>query len=121
MIKNFKELIVWQKAVDLAVLVYNKTNSFPQSDKFGLVSQIIRSGISISSNIAEGSQRTTSKDFLNFLRIAKGSLAELETQIIISFKLNLISKESYNEILNLIVEVEKMLNSILFKIKQKTS
>ncbi len=116
---NFKELIVWQKSVDLAVKIYQITSLFPSEERFVLSSQMNRSGISISSNIAEGYQRSTSKDYLNFPKIAKGSLAELETQIIIANKLNLISKERYNEVVSDVVEIEKILGSIIFKIKNK--
>lgn len=121
MVKNFKDLIVWQKSVDLAVKIYTITEKFPVAEKFGLCSQINRASVSVSSNIAEGSQRSTTKDYLNFLNISKGSLAELETQLCIAFRLKLITKERYNEIVLEILEIQKILSSIIYKLKAKTT
>lgn len=78
--KNFKELIVWQKSIDLVVLVYKITRDFPSDEKFGLINQMRRAAASIPSNISEGHMRSTDKDFRQFLSIARGSCAELETQ-----------------------------------------
>lgn len=78
-IQSFKQLVVWQRAMELAEEVYRLTESLPSSERFGLISQIRRSAVSIPSNIAEGRQRGTRKDFAQFLRIADGSAAELET------------------------------------------
>jgi len=105
---NFRELIVWQKSVDLVVEVYKLTKTFPDSEKFNLVSQIQRSGTSIPSNIAEGSGRTTGASFKQFLSIALGSAYELETQIIISRKLGYIKDESYEAIIKQITDVQRM-------------
>lgn len=118
---TFKDLIVWQKSVELAVYTYSLTSKFPDIEKFNLISQMNRSVVSISSNIAEGSQRSTVRDYINFLRIAKGSLAEFETQIIISQKLNLIEEKDYNNIVAQIDEIRKILNRIIFKLTPKTS
>ena len=81
---NFKELLVWKKSIDLVKSVYQLTSSLPTEEKFGLISQMNRSSVSIPSNIAEGSGRTSSKEFLYFLNIAISSSYELETQLIIS-------------------------------------
>ncbi|HSJ67785.1 MAG TPA: four helix bundle protein [Anditalea sp.] len=81
---SYKELNVWQKAIELAVDVYEITDSFPQKERFGLISQINRSVVSIPSNIAEGAGRNTKKDFDHILSIALGSSFELETQLLIS-------------------------------------
>ena len=89
---KYKELLVWQKAVDLAVDVYKITKQFPNEEKFGLVSQINRCGVSISSNIAEGAGRNTTGEFNHFLGIATGSSFELETQLTIANKLGYIEK-----------------------------
>src|ERR1700749_1645373 len=101
---NFRELLVWQKSVDLVVEIYKLTRTFPDSEKFNLVSQMQRSGTSISSNIAEGSGRTTSASFKQFLSIALGSAYELETQLIISRKLDYINEEKYNAVIKQITE-----------------
>lgn len=79
--KSYKDLIVWQKACKIAVAVYEITASFPKQEVYGLSSQMQRAAVSVASNIAEGSKRGTKKDFVKFLRISQGSLAELETQV----------------------------------------
>ncbi|MDD3897139.1 MAG: four helix bundle protein [Candidatus Peribacteraceae bacterium] len=112
----FKQLLIWDKAVQLAKLTYKLTETFPETEKFGLVSQMRRSAVSVPSNIAEGSQRTTKKDFANFLLIAKGSLAELETQQVISYGLGYL-KEKDSDMLELqIDELAKMLYSFHAKL-----
>ena len=114
---RFKELLVWQKAIDLAVEVYQITENLPKEERYGLISQINRSVISIPSNIAEGAGRNTNKDFNNFLGIAQGSSFELETQLIISNRLNFISKDDFQKIeiqlehiQNMIAKLKKSLN-----------
>ena len=84
---DYKDLEVWQKAVAVVAEIYRLTASFPESEKFGITNQMRRAAVSIPSNIAEGSARHHAKDFIHFLRIADGSAAELETQLIISEKL----------------------------------
>lgn len=88
---NYKELKIWQKSIDLTEQAYQIISDFPNSEKYGLVDQIKRSAVSVPSNIAEGSGRNSNKDFSRFLSISKGSLNELNTQFIISYRLNLIS------------------------------
>lgn len=110
---SYKDLIVWQKSYKLTILVYSITKKFPREELFGLVSQIRRSSVSIPSNIAEGNTRTSKKDHLQFIRIAYGSGAELETQIEISKDLNYISEKEYNEVIELLSEVMKMLNALI--------
>lgn len=114
---RFKELLVWQKAIDLAVEVYRITEKLPKEERYGLISQINRSVISIPSNIAEGAGRNTSKEFNNFLGIAQGSSFELDTQLIISNRLNFISNQEYQNIesqlehiQNMIAKLKKSLN-----------
>lgn len=89
-IKTFRDLIAWQKAMDLAKQIYRLTTSMPDSERFGLTSQMRRAAVSIPSNIAEGYARQSLTDYLRFLRIARGSLAELETQLILSEQLALL-------------------------------
>ena len=117
MINNFKDLKIWHKGIDLVINIYKLTSKFPSEEKFGLISQIRRSVVSIPSNIAEGHSRKTSKDFKQFIAIAKGSLSELETQLIISFKLNFISKEEFAIISEKIKELEKMTASFYGKLQ----
>ena len=83
-----KELDVWKEAIDLVTKVYGLTNGFPDTEKFGLISQIRRSAVSVPSNIAEGAARGSNKEYVHFLNISLASLSELETQLIISEKLN---------------------------------
>lgn len=115
-IQNHKDLIVWQKSIDLSVLVYELTDRFPNSERFGLSDQMKRAAVSIPSNIAEGRQRGTRKDFLNFLRIASGSSAELETQVTIAKRLNFSKSLDYSRIDSLLGEVLKMLRAVIFKL-----
>lgn len=116
-IKNFKELLIWQKGIVLVEEIYNVTNNYPKNEAYGLVSQIRRSAVSIPSNIAEGFKRRHSKEFKQFINIALGSAAELETQIIISKQLGFIKEEQYDPILENIITLSKMMNSLAAKIK----
>jgi|MesohylFT_1024984.scaffolds.fasta_scaffold82481_1 four helix bundle protein len=105
---NFKNLKVWQKAVELAVLVYEVTKSFPTEEKFGITSQMRRSSVSTSSNIAEGSARNSSKAFCNCLDISLGESFELETQLIIAFRTGILPEEKYSLLSLEIAELQKM-------------
>jgi four helix bundle protein len=105
---NFKNLKVWQKAVELAVLVYEVTKSFPTEEKFGITSQIRRSSVSTSSNIAEGSARNSSKAFCNCLDISLGESFELETQLIIAFRTGILPEEKFSLLSLEIAELQKM-------------
>lgn len=116
-IQSYKDLIVWQKSIHLIKLIYETTRSFPEEEKFGLISQIRRSAISIPSNIAEGYGRGSSKSYGQFLSIARGSLFELETQLYIARELQFISAEKFSSIEILNSEVGKMLNALMMKLK----
>jgi four helix bundle protein len=105
---NLKELKIWNKAIDLTVDVYKATANFPSDERFGLISQSRRSAVSIPSNIAEGAGRNSNKEFNNFLGIANGSSYELQTQLVISNKLNLLSNDLLDDLLKQIDEVQKM-------------
>ena len=105
---NLKELKIWGKAIDLAVEVYKATSQFPSEEKFGLISQSRRAAVSISSNIAERAGRTSSKEFNYFLGIANGSSYELQTQLVIANKLELLSDVSLKILLLQIDELQKM-------------
>lgn len=106
---NFRELNVWQKSRNLNKDVYEMSENFPQREQYGIISQIRRSSVSISSNIAEGSARQTTKDFIRFLRIALGSAFELETQLILSTDLGFVDEEKINPIIDQIIEIQKMI------------
>lgn len=112
-LKSFKDLVVWQKSSDLAVLVYSITEEFPRSELYGLTNQMRRSVVSISSNLAEGFKRNHNKEKLQFYNIAYGSVAELESQIEIALKLNFLNKEAHQKLNALTVEVGKMLNGLI--------
>lgn len=111
---NYKKLKVWEKAIELATDVYSLTASFPAEEKYNLVSQMRRSAISISSNIAEGAGRNTDKDFSRFLSIAYGSLYELESQILVSVKLKFIKENILNDKID---ELQKMIYTFIQKLK----
>jgi four helix bundle protein len=113
MIHTYKDLIVWQRSMELVVVIYELTDKYPKEEIFGLVSQSRRAAVSIPSNIAEGRFRSTKKDFINFLRIAYASGAELETQIEIAKRLPKTKSLDYLEADRLLLEVMKMLNKMI--------
>ena len=108
-VKHYRELIVWQKAMDLVTQVYQLTRLFPREELYGLTNQIRRAAVSIPSNIAEGQARQSTAEFRNFLSIAQGSLAELDTQILIAVNLNYLELTQINAVMSLSMEVSKML------------
>lgn len=114
--KNFKNLLVWQKSIQVVLFVYKITKQFPDDEKYGLTNQMRRSAVSVPSNIAEGTMRTTDKDFRQFISIARGSCAELETQITISYELKYIDENIFKELLLKIEEISKMLASLYSKL-----
>ncbi|HUZ92639.1 MAG TPA: four helix bundle protein [Candidatus Paceibacterota bacterium] len=116
--KNFKELFVWQKSTELIIMIYAVTKNFSAEEKYGLASQMRRAAVSIASNIAEGHLRRTNKDFGQFLSIARGSCAELETQSIIAERLMYFGKEEYIMLEKKIEEVAKMLSSLYGKVSR---
>lgn len=116
--KSYRDLIVWQKSMDLVTLIYKLTLKLPENEKYGLSPQIKRSAISIPSNIAEGYGRNYRKDYSRFLQIARGSLFENQTQLEIAVNLGFIRVEDLAEIKELSIEVEKMLNSLIKKLEE---
>ncbi|OHA65928.1 MAG: hypothetical protein A2672_00600 [Candidatus Wildermuthbacteria bacterium RIFCSPHIGHO2_01_FULL_49_22b] len=110
---SYRELIVWQRSIELVLAVYKLTDLFPREEVYGLTSQMRRAAVSIPSNIAEGRFRGTKNDFLNFLRISYSSGAELETQVEIAKRLPKTSKLNYSEVDSLLEEVMKMLNKMI--------
>ncbi len=119
-LKSYKDLLVWQRAVDISVEVYAISAAFPKEEVFGLTNQIRRASNSISLNIAEGYSRNSAKAYLNFLNIAQGSLFELESGIILAERLQFVKSESLIKLFNLITEESKMLRSLMNKIEEKT-
>lgn len=114
---QFKELKVWQKSMDLVVDIYTVTTNFPTDEKFGLISQLRRCAVSIPSNIAEGAGRDSDKEFLYFLSIALGSSFELETQLILSQRLNLLTKQNLEDLLSLNNYVQNMIVKLRLSLK----
>ena len=114
---NFEKLIFWQKSVSLAKQIYIICQEIHNDEKYGLVSQIKRSAISIPSNIAEGSGRNSNKEFNHFLAIALGSAFELHTQLILIKELHILEHEKINEIIQKVVEIEKMIYSFKNNLK----
>ena len=121
MAKNYKELNVWQKAMDIAVSIYRLTLTFPKDELFGLVSQIRRAAVSIASNIAEGEGRKSSNEFHHFLGIALGSISELETQIELSVRIGFTEKSEIQSLVNDLTTLGKMLTALRIKLKTPTT
>lgn len=116
---DHKDLIVWQKAILLTQVIYSLTKQFPRDEVFGLTNQIRQAVISVPSNIAEGFNRGSDKEFIYFLKVAKGSAAEVETQLIISKKLNYINDDDVKPALDLYNEIVRMLGTLIIKIEKK--
>ena len=118
MVKPHKKLNVWQLAMDIVEYVYNLTETFPAHERFGLTSQLRRCAVSVPSNIAEGAARNTTKEFINFLHIAQGSLSELDTQLEISFRLKLINQEYLLSLDSKLLQVDQMLSGLISSLKK---
>lgn len=118
-IKSYRELLIWQKSIQVVTNIYKLTRDFPKEELFGLTSQMRRCAISIPSNIAEGFGRNSQGDFKRFLNISLGSTYELQTQIEISQNLEYLNTENYKYLMESCVELEKMMNSLVSKIKEK--
>jgi len=118
---NLKELVVWQKSILLVRNVYKLTSIFPSEEKFGLISQLRRAAVSIPSNIAEGQARRTTGDFIHFVSNSEGSVAEVETQLIIAVELSFCSQAQADTCLALIVEIRKMLNALRRALERKNT
>ncbi|KRD12816.1 four helix bundle protein [Flavobacterium sp. Root901] len=118
---HFRRILVWQKSIALVTKIYSTTRAFPKEETFGLTSQIRRSSVSISSNIAEGSGRESAKDFLRFLYISLGSVFEMQTQLEIAKNIIYINEEEFNNLYEDSREIERMLVSLINKIKASSS
>ena len=120
MIRSYRDLEVWQKAVDLVVESYRLTNLLPKSETYGLSSQIQRSAVSVPANIAEGHVREHLGDYLHHLSIANGSLWELETHILVAGRLTYVPQAEVDRVLGLTGEVGRMLAGLIRSLKSKT-
>jgi len=118
-IRNYQDLIVWQKAMILAKEIYGHTTQFPKSEIYGLTSQMRRATVSVPSNIAEGHARNGTGEFKYHLGISKGSLAELETLILLAKQLKYTAEENCNTLLSQCTEVNKLLNGLLRSLSKK--
>ncbi len=114
--RDYKKLTVWEKSYAFGINIYTVTKNFPKEEIYGLTSQLRRASLSIPSNIAEGSRRSTEKDFRSFLHIAYGSGAEMEVQIMFAKDLGYISPEVCEDLLSKLSEIMRMLNSLIQKL-----
>lgn len=120
-IRSHRDLIAWQKAVDLCLTIYSVTKAFPSDEKFGLVSQLRRAGVSVASNIAEGYGRGTRQDYIRFLRAARGSIYEIDTQLLIASRLEYLSSESFQKIESQVNECSRILLGLIRSLDQDKS
>jgi len=118
--QDFRKLNVWEKAHELTLLIYKITKKFPKEEMFSLTSQIRRASSSIPTNIAEGCGRGTDKDFARFVQIAMGSASELEYLIFLSFELKYLADENFKTISNEIINIKKMIASLLKTLRAKS-
>ena len=114
---HYKDLIVWQKAMDLTTEIYRLTKNLPKDELYGLTNQLRRAAVSIPSNIAEGNARTSTGDYVRFLSIARGSTAEVETQLLICVRLEYLTQEDIESALKLCDETGRMLTSMIKKLR----
>jgi four helix bundle protein len=112
-VQSYRDLVAWQKAIDLVVDIYKSTQAFPNSEMYGLVSQLRRAAVSIPSNIAEGQARLSTGEFKQFLGQARGSLVEVETQILIAQQLGYLELKPSEELLQRTAEIGRVLNGLL--------
>jgi four helix bundle protein len=118
-IQSYRDLIVWQKAIDLCVDVHNVTLRFPKQEMFGLSSQLNRSAVSVPSNIAEGHSRRTTLDYIHFLSITRGSLNEVETQLTLAMRYEYFPPAEHHELLEQCGEVGRMVNGLIDALERR--
>ena len=116
-IRSHRDLLVWQRAMDIAVATYELTKRYPRDELFGLTSQSRRAAASVAANIAEGYGRATKQAYVNFLRIARGSLKELETHLILAERVGLASAQPTRELLDQADELGRMLHGLISKVQ----
>ena len=118
-VKDFRDLKVWQKAHQLTLSIYRTTTCFPVEEKYGLITQLRRSAVSIAANIAEGCGRGSDPDFGRFLQVAMGSASELEYELLLSHELGFVDASLHQELFQRTTEVKRMLTSLLQKLNAK--
>lgn len=117
--RSYRDLVVWQKGIALVKEIYRLSSKFPAEEKFGLVSQIRRAAVSVPSNIAEGQARNTTSQFIHFISTAEGSLAELDTQLVIAIELDFCTSSDAQGAFSLIEEEQRMLNALRRSLEKK--
>jgi four helix bundle protein len=120
-VKSYRDLVVWQKAMDLAVAIHPVALSFPKAEMFGLSSQLNRAAVSIPSNIAEGHGRRTTGDFIHFLSISRGSLNEVETQVTLALRYDYIPETVHDHLIELSSTVGRILNGLIDALERRLS
>jgi len=115
----YKDLDVYKKSIDFVVDIYKTIESFPDSERFGLISQLRRAAVSLPSNLAEGSGRNGKKELINFLHIARGSLFEIGTQLEISHRLGFVSQENYDKLEERRATIQRMMNALISSLRKK--
>lgn len=119
MSNTYKDLLVWQRAIDLIEIVYRLTQRFPRDERWGLISQLRRASVSIASNIAEGQGRSTHGEFRQFVGHARGSTLEVETQLIIAVRLGLLTNDSCSKAFDLCDQIKRMLHGLAASLETK--
>ncbi len=118
-VKDYRELIVWQEAMDLVETIYRATGAFPREEIYGLTSQIRRAAISIPSNIAEGNGRNTTRDYVHFLGMAYGSVKEVETQVLIAERLRYVNSTHSAELVKTTTEIARLISGLMNSLNRK--
>ncbi len=120
-VKDYRDLIVWQKAMDLVEAVYRTTGTFPREEIYGLTSQIRRAAISIPSNIAEGNGRNTTRDYVHFLGMAYGSVKEVETQVLIAERLRYINSSHSDALVQATTEIARLISDLVNSLNRRVT
>lgn len=118
---HLHDLKIWTRSIEMADTVHTLTKSFPKEERYGITQQVRKASVSVASNIAEGSQRTTDKDFANFILIAKGSLAEVQTQLLLSFRFGYLPQEQWHTLCKELEELHRMLHAFHSKLLARNS
>jgi four helix bundle protein len=116
---SYRDLLVWQKGISLVKLIYQISREFPAEERFGLTSQIRRAAVSVPSNIAEGQARFTTREFIHFISHAEGSIAEIDTQLVIALELDFCTLATVKPAFDAIIELRKMLNALRRKLQER--
>jgi four helix bundle protein len=116
-----ENLDVWKKSIELTLSIYEATERFPRDERFGLMSQLRRAGVSIAANIAEGAGRKSLKEFINFLSIAQGSASEVETELLIAFRLGYLTETEYKGIVSKLDEIGRMITGLSSHLKARST